>query len=62
MSLLGISFDAKGLVPWLLAATLVGAGLAGIRWLSPRVRAAWGMALGGKGTQQVPSATAEAVA
>jgi branched-chain amino acid transport system permease protein len=46
MSLMGIPFDAKRALPWLLALLLLGVGGWGIRWLTPRLRAAWAVALG----------------
>jgi branched-chain amino acid transport system permease protein len=45
MSLMGINFSARGVLPWVLALVLLGAGAGGIRWLAPRLRAAWTNAL-----------------
>ena len=45
MSLLGITFDANGLGPWLLAGLLLGVGALGVHWLRPRLRGAWTAAL-----------------
>ena len=45
MSLMGISFDAKRALPWLVALALLCLGGWVIRWLGPRLRAAWSSAL-----------------
>jgi branched-chain amino acid transport system permease protein len=45
MSLMGISFDAKTTIPWLLALVLIGVGGWALRFLQPRLRAAWTDAL-----------------
>jgi branched-chain amino acid transport system permease protein len=45
MSLAGITFDAKGIGPWLLAALLLVVSVWGVRVLRPRLAAAWTSAL-----------------
>jgi branched-chain amino acid transport system permease protein len=62
MSLVGVTFDAKGPVPWLLAAALVGVGGWGLRWLQPRLRAAWTEALTPQHAQLPSPTTAGAAA
>jgi branched-chain amino acid transport system permease protein len=49
LSLAGITFNAKGLLPWLVALALLAAGGWGLRRLAPQVRAAWTRALGHPG-------------
>jgi branched-chain amino acid transport system permease protein len=62
MSLIGISFDAKRLIPWLLALALLGLGGWGLRWLRPRLRAAWTDALTKSDAPQASPAAAGAAA
>ncbi len=62
MSLIGITFDAKQLMPWLLALALLGVGSWVLHWLQPRLRAAWTRALARPATPQPRSANAGAAA
>jgi branched-chain amino acid transport system permease protein len=54
MSLLGVMFAANSVWPWLLAILLVTAGIWGVRWLRPRVTAAWTAALSARDARPVP--------
>jgi branched-chain amino acid transport system permease protein len=62
MSLIGISFDAKRLIPWVLALALLGLGGWGLHWLRPRLRAAWTDALTKSDAPQASPAAAGAAA
>jgi branched-chain amino acid transport system permease protein len=62
MSLMGIGFDAKGIVPWLLAVALIGIGGWGLRQLQPRLRTAWTDALTPADARLPEAATASGAA
>jgi branched-chain amino acid transport system permease protein len=44
-SLFGIPLDARSALPWLAASVLIAGGGASLRWLSPRIQAAWTRAM-----------------